>query len=330
MLAISSCGNFVSAETEIERSQENENENLNNSRNRNMQSHPSNDNQENETIVTARETGYLNITFSDGYSGYCINKDKYSAVKYEKFNVKNTTFAVNSQSHESIGNYLKILFVEYHDNITKNKVDTQNIIWKFSNDNFKESTNPIIQGVLSLANQGLYIPDHGYTKQINGNTLATFDFEVLDSHNNDLQNFFGYKINYTEVIEDIVNETLRENNTTQTPQNNETIPENNTTQTPQNNETIPENNTEEPQPNENKTENDTVIIPETEKNKTEEIIQPLENTSDVPEVKNYSSEELRENKQINLLKHKTGIELPLTLILIAILGGVLYIHCRRD
>ena len=78
--------------------------------------------------------GYLNISFNDGYNGYCINKGQAGAKIGDGFTVKDTSAAINNNNKNEIGNYLKILFVEFYDYIIKNPRETQKIIWSFSDD----------------------------------------------------------------------------------------------------------------------------------------------------------------------------------------------------
>ena len=233
--------------------------------------------------VKSKENGHFNITFEDGYNGYCINYGDQEAKVNDEFEVKDTTAAINNKNGESIGHYLKTFFVEFHDIAVKNKIDTQKIIWAFS-DNF-DFNKALVQQIKD-ASVNLTIPDHGAIKKINETTEAIFNFEVLKTGQNDHQNFFGYKITYRDIPVEV------ENNTTQK-QENKT--ENNTTQK-QENTTIPQ---------ENKTENTTSLI---SKNKTKD-----------PEDNNKSE---LENKSTSLLKHTTGAELAVV-ILILIFGFVL-------
>ncbi|MDO5861041.1 hypothetical protein, partial [Methanobrevibacter sp.] len=64
------------------------------------------------------------------------------------------------------------------------------------------------------------------------------------------------------------------------------------------------------QSTENKTGNTTGIISKVEENST-----PIKN---------------EENKSTNLMKHSTGIELPMLIVLILVLGCAIIIKYRRD
>lgn len=154
--------------------------------------------------VKSQENGHFNISFDDGYNGYCINYGKNEANNEDEFIVQNTTFAINNKNGESVGHYLKTFFVEFHDIAVKNKIDTQKIIWSFTDD-FKFNDTLIQQ--IKDASLDLIIPDHGAIKKINNTTEAVFDFEVLSSTKLNHQNFFAYKITYRNITMEILNNT---------------------------------------------------------------------------------------------------------------------------
>ena len=269
--------------------------------------------------VKALESGYRNVSFDDGYNGYCVNHNLQSTSRGEKFTVENTTNIISSRYGESVGNYLKILFVDHYNYTMNPTTDLSQVIWTFTDYDYKNSNNAIIKAILESAANGRIIPDHGAVAKINNTTEAIFDFELLNSQYGRTQNFFGYKINYRaiEIIEDKLLGSTPENNTeienVTTPQNNTTT-ENNTEQNPQNNTTT-ENNTEQnPQNNTNETkekqENNT-IISKTDENKTPTINQ----------------NKIKEN---NLLKHTTGNGLTIIGILILIIGFILIAKYSRD
>lgn len=154
--------------------------------------------------VKSQENGHFNISFDDGYNGYCINYGKNEANNEDEFIVQNTTSAINNKNGESVGHYLKTFFVEFHDIAVKNKIDTQKIIWSFTDD-FKFNDTLIQQ--IKDASLDLIIPDHGAIKKINNTTEAVFDFEVLSSTKLNHQNFFAYKITYRNITMEILNNT---------------------------------------------------------------------------------------------------------------------------
>ena len=252
--------------------------------------------------VKSQENGHFNITFDDGYNGYCINYGEHEASYDDKFVVQNTESAINNKNGESVGHYLKTFFVEFHDIAVKNKIDTQKIIWSFTDD-FK--FNDTLKQIIKDTSIGLIIPDHGAVKKINNTTEAVFDFEVLGSTKFNHQNFFGYKIIYRNITNEIIN------NSTEKEENypNLDIPSF---------DAIPENKTEQNQttnPTQNKTEQNQTIIIQSNSEKTT----PAQTENDKTQ-----------NKQNNLLKHTTGYEVPISILLILILGSILIIKYRRD
>ena len=302
--------------------------------------------------------GYLNISFNDGYNGYCINKGQAGAKIGDGFTVKDTSAAINNNNKNEIGNYLKILFVEFYDYIIKNPRETQKIIWSFSDD-YKYGDKEIINEIKNIAKSGRVISDHGEEKIINNTTKVIFDFEVLDSDKKGAQNFFGYKLTYKNILNNILgdkndntnNETIKnetipekpENNTTENetipekPENNttenETIPEkpeNNTTEnnntTTENetikNETIPENNTTEN--NNTTTENETIPENNTTENSYETIYTiPVNNST---ETNLTDINEKNQQEDIDIQK-STGNPLLILLILLGIIG---FCPLKRD
>ena len=192
-LTITPCINFVSAENESVES------------NKLINSEVSEEDVKNESKrigenVTTSDNGYLNISFNDSYNGYCINKGWKGASNGDNFTVKNTSAAVNNNNGEEIGNYLKILFVDFHDDVTRDEKLAQNVIWSFSNNYLNHKYTSYVDKIIEIANAGRVIKDHGETININNTTKATFDFEVLSSKGSGYQNFFGYKITYSDII----------------------------------------------------------------------------------------------------------------------------------
>lgn len=159
--------------------------------------------------VTAVEKGDFITDFDDGYSGYCINYMKHDAEIGDEFIVEDTSHATHKNTGESVGNYLKVYFVDYYEEAMKSEVVTQHTIWHFTDDfNGWRIDYDLIDDIKATATTKT-IPDHGAVRQINNTTEAVFDFEVLKTGNPQNQNFFGYKITYRDIIKEIMtpNET---------------------------------------------------------------------------------------------------------------------------
>ena len=114
-LLITSGVNFVSAENITEDEVANTNtaqqEDFVSQRNVEEEKESKTNEEENSRIgesVKSKENGHFNITFEDGYNGYCINYGDHEAKVNDEFKVKDTTSAINNKNGESIGHYLKI------------------------------------------------------------------------------------------------------------------------------------------------------------------------------------------------------------------------------
>ena len=263
-------------------------------------------------IVSASEDGNYNISFDDGYNGYCINYRDHEATKGHNFTVQDTSEAINHYSKKSIGNELKTFFVDFYDIAMQDSIKTQHIIWHFSNDFTGWRVDPDLIEKIKYESSQKIIPDHGAIKRINNTTEAIFNFEVLDAHNEGHQNFFAYKITYRDIMEIIKNES--ENNPIIDAPNNDS--ENKTTT--ENATDISKNESIENTTTENATSTSNV------KNKT--FTKTNFSTPNLDE--NDESEKDLENK-IKLDKHVTGYNYMAALIIL-IFGTILIIKYSRD
>ena len=257
-----------------------------------------------EKKVLAREEGNYNISFDDGYYGYCINYMKNHALVGDSFTVKDTSYAVNNNRSESIGNYLKVFFVDYYEEAMKNKIVTQHTIWHFSDDFHNWRIDYDLVDKIKATALTKTIPDHGAVRKINNTTEAVFDFEVLLSGSAANQNFFGYKITYRNISSDIEN-----NESDKKPANivkNSTVEENeNTTHETYN--TTQENNSNTSKNSYNSTSN----------NKYHTASSDNENKS----VNNHKA---------NLSKHVTGNSSNIMIALLTVLLSFVLIRHVRD
>lgn len=261
-------------------------------------------------IVKTPTGGSRNITFEDGYNGYCINKGWAGAEEGDEFTVQDTSIVKHNKNNEDVSNYLKLLFTYHHDFAVENKDETANIVWTFSDWDYKTSDNPVIKSILNLSESGIIIPDHGFVKKINETTEALFNFEVLKASEYRHQSFFGYKITYRTIpveeknnISGGVQEEPQENNTTNDGAQSESIPE-------------------KPQ------ENDTLS--------NEEINDLVFNNTTLPEINSHENNTQQKqdyNKPENsipLNKHVTGNNALIIGLLIIIIGSILILKYSRD
>ena len=290
IFAVTTCMNFVSAENEtnILRSSESEEE------------------------VLASEDGHVNITFDNGYNGYCINYGEHEAKTGQEYSVKDTTYATNKNSGESVGNYLKTYFVDYYDDAMRNDIVTQHTIWHFTDDFNGWRIDPLlIENIKSTASTKT-IPDSGAVRQINNTTEAVFDFQVLSSDKSGHQNFFAYKITYRDIVKEIIANASGSNDTS-------SEYEKNITNTTENNKTP-----EKAENISNASENTT--LNEKQKNTA------LPTQSNGKTAQDNSQKVSKENvsKSISLSKHVTGKRTIGIIMLLILLGIVAIKYIRRD
>ena len=306
IFAVTTCMNFVSAENEtnILRSSESEEE------------------------VLASEDGHVNITFDNGYNGYCINYGEHEAKTGQEYSVKDTTYATNKNSGESVGNYLKTYFVNYYDDAMRNDIVTQHTIWHFTDDFNGWRIDPLlIENIKSTASTKT-IPDSGAVRQINNTTEAVFDFQVLSSDKSGHQNFFAYKITYRDIVKEIIGNASGSNDTS-------AEYEKNITNTTENNKTHEKTENISNASENNKTHEKTENISNASENTT--LNEKQKNTalptqSNGKTAQDNSQKVSKENvsKSISLSKHVTGKRTIGIIMLLILLGIVAIKYIRRD
>lgn len=290
IFAVTTCMNFVSAENEtnILRSSESEEE------------------------VLASEDGHVNITFDNGYNGYCINYGEHEAKTGQEYSVKDTTYATNKNSGESVGNYLKTYFVDYYDDAMRNDIVTQHTIWHFTDDFNGWRIDPLlIENIKSTASTKT-IPDRGTVRQINNTTEAVFDFQVLSSDKSGHQNFFAYKITYRDIVKEIIANASGSNDTS-------AEYEKNITNTTENNKT-PEKAEKVGDAGENTTLNE----------KQKNTARPTQSSGKTAPDNAQKVSKENVSKSISLSKHVTGKRTIGIIMLLILLGIVAIKYIRRD
>ena len=285
LFAITTCMDFASAETEtniLKNSQSEE--------------------------VLATEEGNLNISFDNGYHGYCINYGDHEAKIGSKYSVENTSYATNKNTGESVGNYLKVYFVDYYDDAMRDEIVTQHTIWHFTDDFYGWRLDPLLLENIKSTAATKTIPDSGAVRQINNTTEAVFDFLVLNSDKSDHQNFFAYKITYRDIIKDMIGSADSSNDTfSKKHQSNITGEEPKFNKTPEKQENI------------SKTyENSTgIVAKDIPKEYGKKIASEKEDSQNV-------------SKSVKLTEHVTGKRTVGILLLLIVLGIVAAKYIRRD
>ena len=161
------------------------------------------------TTVTAQGDDYLNVPFSNGYRGFCVDYGKEQAYIGDTFTmVPASNTRSNGDAPADVSNYLKVMLVECfhtmfeklddgHYAITENtRQIAQRTAWHFT-DGYTDNWDQIsatVETVKNAVNAGLVIPDNGYVKKVDDTTEITFDFALMETMKEGQQSFFCYKI----------------------------------------------------------------------------------------------------------------------------------------
>lgn len=200
-----------------------------------------------DNISYALESGDSNISFSNGYYGYCAEYREKSAEKDDKFYVVDTSHIKNNNTGQDVSNYIKVFFTYYYENTQSNNlthrdepvdqvVYNQHIIWYFTN----SFTSPVTDNSMELLNNiistahKVQVPDNG-TLRINNTTEMYYSFIGLISLFERHQNYFGYNITFKNITNH-TNTTTNNITENDTPYENNTITNNTITDTPKHDE----------------------------------------------------------------------------------------------
>ncbi len=160
--------------------------------------------------VTAITNGFTNVEFSNGYFGYCIDRDLHGAYTNDVFNTSDTSIAKSNVDNSDISQYLKILFTQHFSELfvsdgnggyvlDSNKKDSiiPQAIYNLSDGQYIWGESKTLINS-TKAYTGPAIPDEGYTKTLDNGDIITFYFMALEPEKNDQQTFFAYKIAVNE------------------------------------------------------------------------------------------------------------------------------------
>ena len=167
-----------------------------------------------EPMTEALESGDSNISFSDGYKGYCIEWGEHSAEKGDKFYIYD----------EDVDNNIKTFFVYFYEESQRDVIATQHMIWKFTDDKQFSRFNQTLYEKIIEKSATVKGPNDGVLKIIDPPEMVN-SFRNFISNINEYQNYFAYKIYFRNI-------TLQ-NNLTQNSTGNgsESTSQNTTTQT---------------------------------------------------------------------------------------------------
>lgn len=158
---------------------------------------------ENNTTITAIESGDSNISFKDGYKGYCAEWGEHSAEEGQKFYVQDSSKINNS-------NYLKTMFLFFYNQTQKDIYATQHMVWKFTDEKqFSRFNQSWYNQIIDVGNKYV-IPDSGKIP-INQTHYFSFDFKAFTPFIDEYQNFFAYQFLIKQIIN---NSTIQISNST--------------------------------------------------------------------------------------------------------------------
>ena len=148
--------------------------------------------------IEALESGDSNISFSNNFTGWCIEWGEHSAEEGEFFKQENT-FLVNNS------NYIKTMFLFFPNEVNKDIYRTQHMIWKFSdNKEFSRFDKDWYNQIIEMGNK-YKIPDKG-TIQLNSTHELHFEFVILIAQYEEYQNYFAYRF-WVEGVNHQINKT---------------------------------------------------------------------------------------------------------------------------
>lgn len=180
----------------------------------------------NGPTIQAIEGGDSNISFEDGYKGYCAEWGEHSAEEGQEFYIKDSSTIDNS-------NYLKAMFLFFYNQTQKDVYATQHMIWKFTDNKQFSRFNQTWYNQIVDTGDKYTIPDAGKIK-LNDTHQFSFDFKAFVPFINEFQNFFAYQFLIEQIPDNStiqINNSTVNNSTTLLPnyQNNDTYVEYNGT-----------------------------------------------------------------------------------------------------
>jgi len=158
---------------------------------------------EDSQTVTALESGDSNISFSDGYKGYCIEWGEHSAEAGEKFYI-----------HDEVDNNIKTFFVYFYPESQRDVVATQHMIWKFTDNKEFSKFNKTLYNQIIAKSGTIQVPNEG-SIPFGDNQKMVFSFKTFVSELEEYQNYFGYRIFFENITNDLI-ENSTNNSTTLT------------------------------------------------------------------------------------------------------------------
>lgn len=166
--------------------------------------------------VTALESNYLDVKFTENYRGFCLDRELTGAYENDIFSVAENTSAArdNMPEQNDISQKLKLLFAHCFDElfvsdgnggymIPDDIADGHlgNAVYHFAGDqDYVYSLGKTLVDKVN-AYDGPEIPDEGYTKTLDNGDIVKFSFKVFEPRKEGQQTFFAYRINTASVAD---------------------------------------------------------------------------------------------------------------------------------
>lgn len=170
-----------------------------------------NPNNQGVEIVGSHEVEHMLETES-GYYGFC--SELYNCNPYTGVYDDSIDFIKNAINGEPVKEYLKILIYRFLDNFDDlKKTGFHNYVWAFTDREYWNSDDPVVQNVIELYNSGFRVPSVNACKVLSNGTLMYINYSSMITPSSQ-QNLFLFKFAYGEEVnqvftkEAIINKTV--------------------------------------------------------------------------------------------------------------------------
>ena len=169
--------------------------------------------------VDAREQGYENVLFSNGYRGFCVDEGLSGANPGDHFTVAPAgELRSNGDNPVDISNTIKVMLAEgFHTFFAKGEDGqylmtadgqwlAQRVTWHYTDgytrdDERQQEIDQMVQQVETWVAQGKQVADEGHLFSVDDDTDVTIDFALLNTQIEGQQCFFAYQITQSEATE---------------------------------------------------------------------------------------------------------------------------------
>ena len=162
-------------------------------------------------IEGSHDVEHMLVT-ANGYYGFC--SELYNFNPYTGVYDDSMDFIKNSINGEPVKEYLKILIYQFLENFDDlKKTGFHNYVWAFTDREYWNSDDPVVQNVIEIYNSGFRVPSANACKVLSNGTLMYINYSSMVTPSSQ-QNLFLFKFSYGDPInqsmskEAIINKTL--------------------------------------------------------------------------------------------------------------------------